>query len=279
MRRALALAFGIAFVAGGVAHEARAQVPMGTPIEARHMAGHRAAYRLTLDRARENSDIAQASGAMLFEVLDACDGWTVRQRLTLKLVDRDGNETETVSDYSTYETRDGARLRFALTQSSQGAVSSQVQGEAEVTAAGGTVRFVQPQPRETPLPQGTLLPMAHTIATLNAARAGSRILAVPLLDGTTAGGAQDTTTVMSPWQAAAMTDPRFSALVPLGSSRMRIAFFDRDPGSQSGGAGTPDYEVSLRYYENGVADELKMDFGEFVVDGRMVELVVLPSPC
>ncbi|MDB5381290.1 MAG: hypothetical protein JWO26_922, partial [Rhodospirillales bacterium] len=26
-------------------------------------------------------------------------------------------------------------------------------------------------------------------------------------------------------------------------------------------------------------DELKMDFGEFVVDGRMVELAVLPSPC
>lgn len=201
------------------------------------------------------------------------------QRLTLKLVDRDGNETETVSDYSTYETRDGTRLRFSLTQSSQGAVSSQVQGEGEVTAAGGVVRFLQPQARELPLPPGTLLPMAHTIATLNAARAGTRILAAPLLDGTTAGGAQDTTTVMSPWQASVTVDPRFAALVPLGSSRMRIAFFDRDPGSQSGGAGTPDYEVSLRYFENGVADELKMDFGEFVVDGRLAELVVLPSPC
>jgi len=275
MRRALALAFGLALAAGGAA----AQVPLGTPIDARHMVGHRAAYRLMLDRARENSDIAQASGAMLFEVLDACDGWTVRQRLTLKLVDRDGNETETVSDYSTYETRDGTRLRFALTQSSQGAVSSQVQGEAEVTAAGGTVRFAQPNTREIALPPGTLLPMAHTIATLNAARAGSRILAVPLLDGTTASGPQDTTTVMSPWQATATVDPRFGALVPLGSSRMRIAFFDRDQTSQNGGAGTPDYEVSLRYYENGVADELKMDFGEFVVDGRMVELAVLPSPC
>lgn len=275
MRRALALAFGIAFTAGGVS----AQVPLGSPIEARHMVGHRAAYRLTLDRARDNSDVAQASGAMLFEVLDACDGWTVRQRLTLKLVDRDGNETETVSDYSTYETRDGTRLRFSLTQSSQGAVSSQVQGEGEVTAAGGAVRFVQPEARELPLPPGTMLPMAHTIATLNAARAGSRILAAPLLDGTTAGGAQDTTTVMSPWQATVTVDPRFAALAPLGSSRMRIAFFDRDPGSQSGGAGTPDYEVSLRYFENGVADELKMDFGEFVVDGRLAELVVLPSPC
>lgn len=275
MRLALAMAFGMAFLAGGV----DAQVPLGTSLEARHMVGHRAAYRLTLDRARDNSDVAQASGAMLFEVLDACDGWTVRQRLTLKLMDRDGNETETVSDYSTYETLDGTRLRFSLTQSSQGAVASQVQGEGEVAASGGVVRFAQPQGREISLPPGTLLPMAHTLAALNAARAGNRILAAPLLDGTTASGAQDTTTVMSPWQATVTVDPRFAALAPLGSSRMRIAFFDRDPGSQSGGAGTPDYEVSLRYFENGVADELKMDFGEFVVDGRLMELVVLPSPC
>jgi hypothetical protein len=31
--------------------------------------------------------------------------------------------------------------------------------------------------------------------------------------------------------------------------------------------------------ENGVADELKMDFGEFVVDGRLGELQPIPSPC
>ena len=38
-------------------------------------------------------------------------------------------------------------------------------------------------------------------------------------------------------------------------------------------------EVSLRYYENGVADELKMDFGDFTVDGRLGELQAIPSPC
>ena len=48
---------------------------------------------------------------------------------------------------------------------------------------------------------------------------------------------------------------------------------------QGGGAATPDYEVSMRYYENGVPDELKMDFGEFVVDGRLGELQPIPSPC
>ena len=61
---------------------------------------------------------------------------------------------------------------------------------------------------------------------------------------------------------------------------MRIAFFDRNPAANQGsGAGTPEYEVGLRYYENGVADEMKMDFGEFTVDGRLGELQAIPSPC
>ena len=43
--------------------------------------------------------------------------------------------------------------------------------------------------------------MLHTIRTLAAARAGTRMLVVPLFDGTSADGAQDTTTVLQPWHA------------------------------------------------------------------------------
>ena len=61
---------------------------------------------------------------------------------------------------------------------------------------------------------------------------------------------------------------------------MRVAFFDRGNDAKSGGgASAPDYEVGLRYFENGVADELKMEFGEFSVNGRMEELAILPGGC
>lgn len=242
------------------------------------MAAHRAAYRLELDRARENSNVVRAEGVMLYEVVDACDGWATRQRFTLNLTDRDGQEVETASDYSTYESKDGRRIRFSLTQTSQGAVSQRVAGEAEVTPQGGTVRYTEPEAKELPLPQGTLLPMQHTIRALAAARAGTRMLVLPLFDGTSPDGAQDTTTVIAGWQGP-QPNERFPALARLGSARMRIAFFDRDPASGGGGANAPDYEVGLRYYANGVADELNMDFGEFSVNGRMQELTLLPSGC
>ena len=243
------------------------------------MVGHRAAYKLTLDKVRDNSDIARAEGVMLYEVVDACDGWATRQRFQLRLTDRDGQDVETASDYSTFETKDGKSIRFSLTQTSQGAVSQRIAGDATVTPEGGTVKYTEPEAKQEDLPKGTLLPMLHTIRSLAAARAGTRMMVVPLFDGTSAEGAQDTTTVISAWTPP-QPNERFPVLAKLGSARMRVAFFERNGGGSSGGgASAPDYEVGLRYFENGVAEDLKMDFGEFSVDGKMQELELLPNPC
>jgi hypothetical protein len=244
-----------------------------------HMLAHRAAYRLKLGSVRDNASIAQAEGIMLFEVIDACDAWASRQRFTLLVGDRDGNIVETTSDYATLEAKDGSALRFTLTQTTGGAVTSRVAGEATVTPEGGRIRYQEPAATEEDLPPGTILPMIHTIRSLAAARAGQRIFVAPLFDGTSADGPQDTTTILSGGWLAPQANANFPLLSTLSSARMRIAFFERNSTGQGGGAATPDYEVSMRYYENGVADELKMDFGEFVVDGQLGELQAIPSPC
>lgn len=53
-----------------------------------------------------------------------------------------------------------------------------------------------------------------------------------------------------------------------------MAFFDRDAASQQ-----PDYEVGMRYWDNGVADDLTMDFGDFVMKGTLSQLTVLHPGC
>jgi hypothetical protein len=248
------------------------------PLTARALASHRGVYTLTLDRARENAGIVDVSGAMLFELIDACESWTTRQRFTMTLRNREGTELETGSDYATLESMDGRTLRFSLTQVTQGAVSSRVVGQAELGPDGsGVARYSEPEVKELPIPPGTLLPNTHTIATLNAARAGQRLLVAPIFDGTTADGAQQTTTVMSPWQGPQPV-PEAPSLSTLGSSRMRIAFFEPD-GEQAGGARTPSYEVSLRYFENGVADDMIMDFGDFTVRAKLMKLEDAPGGC
>lgn len=240
------------------------------------MAAHRAAYRLDLGEAR-NSGIASVRGAMVFDVADACEGWATRQRMTMTVTDRDGQEIETVSDYATYEAKDNSRLRFSLTQTTQGAVSQRVSGEAELKPDGsGTIRYAEPAGKEEALPAGTLLPMRHTVLAVETARASRRLLTAPLFDGTSDEGPQDTTTIISAWSPAAAT-PRFPLMADQASGRMRIAFFERGAGGN--GASQPEYEVGLRYFENGVADEIIMDFGEFSVSGQVLELAALPAGC
>ena len=112
--------------------------------------------------------------------------------------------------------------------------------------------------------------MAHTKAILSAALAGKKFIAIPLFDGTSADGVQDSAVAI-----AGMTPPTASewpGLSALPSTRVRIGFFDRDNTT-----GQPDYEVGMRYWDNGIANDMVMDFGDFVMDAKLTELT-LPKP-
>ncbi len=55
---------------------------------------------------------------------------------------------------------------------------------------------------------------------------------------------------------------------------MRLSFFDHPPADV-----TPTYEVGMRYCENGVADDMKMNFGDFVMNAKMKEFAPQPRRC
>lgn len=241
------------------------------PAEAQTLAGHRAFYDLQLEKSR--ADVIGASGKMAYEVTDACDAWAVRQRLQMTITGRDGQDIEMVSDYTTWESKDGKRMRFRLKQTTEDAVTSELAGEAELDASGaGVARYTLPENESKPLPEGTLFPMAHTEALLKAAMAGKKFLPLPLFDGTSAAGAQDSTVAIAAWATPGAT--KWAELAPLESGRVRIAFFDRDNATQQ-----PDYEVGMRYWSNGVADDLSMDFGEFVMKATLARFSIQPSGC
>jgi hypothetical protein len=236
------------------------------------LAGHRALYRLTMASSR--GDVTAAGGTMAFEMTDACEGWATRQRLRINATNRDGQDLEIASDYATFESKDGLQLRFNMRQTTEQALTSETEGEASIPSAGaaGEARYTRPAEARKVLPAGTMMPNMHTIAVIEAARAGKKFLSIPLFDGTSAEGAQDTSVAIFSWDPP--KEHKFSALSNLSSGRVRIAFFDRDKG-----ATTPDYELGLRYYENGIADDMTMDFGDFVMRAQLQELTVLPKGC
>jgi hypothetical protein len=272
MRIRAALAALLLILPAGLAGAASAPAPV-PPQAVVPLAAHKALYAMTLSNARDG-DVVAARGTMGYEVTDACDGWAVRQRLEMVLTNTDGQDIQMVSDYATWESKDGLRFRFHVKQMTDTAVTSQTDGEASLTRTGGPgeAHYTTPHDDTKALPAGTLFPMAHTAAILAAAREGKKFLALPLFDGTDENGVEDSSIVVLD------TKPPFKTAWPplseLPSTRVKLAFFDRQPGTS-----TPNYEVAMRYWENGVADDLQMDFGDFVMDAKMKEFALQPRKC
>lgn len=243
------------------------------PAAATDMAAHRATYDLKLESTR-GGDVQSAVGTMSYEVQDVCDGWATRQRLQMTVTNRDGQDIEMLSDYTTWESKDGLKLRFRTRQTTDQAVTSDIEGEATLQGTGqpGAAHFTSPEDGTKNLPAGTLFPMKHTEALIAAAEAGRKVLGLPLFDGTSANGAQDSSIVITNWGGP--KPGKWPDLARLPSGRFRIAFFDRGPENVE-----PDYEVSMRYWANGVADDLDMDFGDFVMAGTLAEFKLLGHGC
>ena len=79
------------------------------------------------------------------------------------------------------------------------------------------------------------------------------------------------------------SDPEVKALHALSTEKfwpVDIAYFDE---TSEGGEDTPEYRISFKLYENGLTRDLEMDYGDFVIRGKLVDLAVFEpdakSPC
>ena len=197
------------------------------------LAAHRAFYDLTLDRSR--GDVVSAHGTMGYEVIDACDGWAVRQRLSMTLTNTDGQDIEMVSDYATWESKDGLKFRFHMKQTTDTAVTNQTDGDAFLASTGGPgeVHYTVPEDSTKKLPPGTLFPMAHTSAILAAAEEHKRFLQLPLFDGTDDSGMEDSSIVILDWKKPEAN--KFPLLSNLPSTRVDEQYAEPSRGHKIAG--------------------------------------------
>ena len=151
----------------------------------------------------------------------------------------------------------------------------QTDGDATLQRRAARARCITPCPKDTTvaLPAGTLFPMAHTEAIIAAAaRARSssrcRCSTAPTRTGR---GQLDRhprlEAARGPTQVAGA-----GRACPARGSAWRSSIASRT-------AITPDYEVGMRYWENGVADDLQMDFGDFIMRGALAKLTLLKPGC
>ena len=242
---------------------------------------HRAIYDMSLASTKLGGGVTAASGAMTYKFGDSCDGWTVENKTVLTFAYSDGAPVATTWDFVTWESKDGLHYRFRVRSTRDGVVNEDIDGVANLDGLGkgGVAKFSLPEPKVMRLPKGTLFPTEHTIRLLETAEKGGRSIERILFDGTGTDGPFDVNAVIGKLSPAnsnngMSSDPVVSpAMLSAPSWPMQMAFYlrgSKDP--------TPDYEVALRYYLNGVADEVLQSFGNFSLKGRLQKLEPLPRP-
>jgi hypothetical protein len=257
-----------AFLLAGCAMFFSATALAAAPIE---LTGQNATYTLDLSKVRGHS-VTGATGRLQFNVLETCNAYTVSQRMTLLIRNQDGSLSRTISNYDTWESKDGRRLSFVLRQTEGDKTTIEDQGSATTGPDGGEVHYLVPKGKTVQLPRGTLFPMAHTKQILIAAAAGKPYIDPPLFDGTSSHGAEHTFVAILDRHKPAHS--KFASLAVLPSTLVDIGFFRRTNNDTD-----PDFRTQMRYYTNGVSRDVKLDFGNFVLHGDLTALTVPPEAC
>jgi len=271
----------LAAVTGGLAIILGVQLQ--SPVTAAALAAHRAVYDLKLDRAQDGRGITDVTGRMVFEFVgNACEGYTVNMRYRTAFANSDGQVAQSDIQSSTWESGDGERFSFTTRQYLGSSLSDETRGNALREDPAGSIAIQLSQPEEKTLDAAseTLFPTQHFLALIEAALKGKRFFRKPVYDGSNHGDKiYETNAVIGtpePVSSESVDDAVARDIAGKKAWPVTIAYFENDePGEQ-----LPSYQISFNLFENGVSTKLVLDYGDFVLKGRLVSLEMLESgPC
>jgi hypothetical protein len=239
------------------------------------IAPHRALYAMTLGAAKNDSDVVDARGTMDYEWGETCDGWTIEQRYRLRMRYAETPDVDIVSSFVTWESKDGLRYRFNQKQTRNGEIDQEIRGEARLNAPGkaGVAEFSKPQPQTLKLEPGVLFPSAHTILLIDGAHQGENFISRQLFDGATDENAVQVSAAIGVKLTADPAAASRSPLLQRPGWRVRLAFFPVDANAEK-----PDYELGMRLLDNGVSQDMVIDYGEYSIRAKLDDIEPLTKP-
>jgi hypothetical protein len=267
--------FALTLLCAAAASEAQA-------FAARELAAHRAIYEMSLDDARTASGITGIDGRMVFEFTGSeCEGYSLNMRMVTQMTDSQGQTNLTDLRSSTWEQGDGQKFRFQSAQYLNDKLGDVTMGRAvrETPNEAVNVKLSQPSHAELDLQGPVLFPTQHSLALIEAAKAGRTMFQARIYDGSEKGRKVYDTTAFIGKMVPPGEDPKLEdaakekGLDQLASWPVSIGYFE-----SSGGDLIPSYQIDFRLYENGVSRELLIDYGDFSIHGTLTKLEYLKAP-
>ena len=249
--------------------EAHAAVPSG-------LIAHRAVYDLELKDASDRSGIAGMVGRMVYEFEGSdCAGFTTNFRFVTQI---DTGDSTRVSDQQTTTFEDLAKrvFRFETKSYTDSQLDKDVRGAATDDQKGIKVDLTQPNNKQVELIQSRF-PTEHMLDIIHNAKLGKNFFEAQVFDGSDDGDKPlIATTVVGKQEAPATDDPdadKAGAFAKTPFWPVTVAYFNE----KSAGDAMPVYRMSFKLYENGITRDLTMDYGDFVLTGKLTKLEVLDT--
>lgn len=239
---------------------------------------HRAVYDIALEKASDRSGITSISGRMVYEFDGSkCEGYTVTFRFVSQI---DTADLSRITDQqtTTYEDPEGQTFDFVTKSYVDQQLDRETKGSAR-RLEGATIVDVQ-KPEEAAIElEDSHFPTQHLVELIEKAKAGESFYETSLFDGSEEADRIMTTTVIIGRPEMPRTqDEEFPAAEAIATQAywpVSIAYFDL---SDVEGEEVPEYRIDFKLHENGITRDLVMDYGEFSMKGKLVNLTILDRP-
>lgn len=243
------------------------------------LAPHRAIYDMKLLRSQPGSNISSLDGFLSIEFTGSvCEGFVQSTQLVTSTVDWNGREVLTDMRSSSWEDGAGEKFHFRSKRFVNQQESEVIEGDAARDAKKKSIQIAMKSPSYNRLKigGGAMFPTQHSIAVLEAANRGQFTLQADLYDGLDKGEKfyQTTTIIGKPLGDGARDLPAVANAEILNGMRswpVTVSYFDSD----KAGAMIPSYEIAYRMYANGVSRKLRIDYGNFSVEGELNKIEFL----
>ncbi|CDX18042.1 conserved exported hypothetical protein [Mesorhizobium sp. ORS 3324] len=256
-------------------------IPMAPAFAVPALQAHRAVYDLTLNKASDRSGITGISGRMVYEFNGSpCEGYTVKFRFVTQIVTNE-NTRLTDQQTTTFEDAEGKTFSFVTKSFVDQNLDKEVKGMATREPKGLKVDIDKPEKSTLEL-AATQFPTQHLVELIGKAEKGESFYQTNLFDGSEdANKVMTTTVVVGKKTEADKSDPEAPALAKLATDKywpVDIAYFDD---TDKSGEEIPEYRISFKLHENGITRDLVMDYGDFSMTGKLVNLSLFEQtkPC
>ena len=241
------------------------------------LAPHRAVYDLSLKDASDRSGISGINGRMVIELNGStCDGWTINFRMLNRYLLKRGKMRLADNRSSSWESGDGLRMQFTQRQFIDNKLEEDSRLKVGREKIGAPVEGAIAKPKEETftLAPDVVFPMQHQMRILDAALAGESRDRSVIYDGSE--GAKAYVAVSFIGTGKMINEQGGKGADALHGQRawpVSISYFDQK--DDQSGEGTPVYQVSFRMFENGVAGDLVLDYGDFAIKGVLADYAAL----